>query len=295
MYALAGGHELDATRKFRDRMYSRFNYLPPRIRATSTEHRSASAKLRGIVVHNKRFSHADKALFQDLVSGADRSDLNLSLAYVDFGEFSDPGAAWIDQARVPFAAHLGILARTDIYISGPGTAMLYAPFLPDGSVIVALPGAATNRANGAGGFMEQYLAAGCPYLRAIYYPYDKVALGLGLEAAAVHLLVARAASLIRGGFRMPADQAGNLAPDGRLFRDMCARDPAFCGAVTDRAGGLTDCNSQSFWAEDLARGMGHWAPGGPCAGAYNASLLEELREKHGIRVGPQPVSLGPLR
>ena len=153
--------------------------------------------------------------------------------------------------------------------------MMYVPFLPDGSVIVSLPGAATNRMGGAKGFMEQYLAAGCPYLRAIHYPYEKLVLELQVQAA----------SLIRSNFRMPVDQTSNLAPDGRLFREMCARDPDFCRAVTDRTDGLTDCNSQLFWVEDLVHGMGYWAPGNTCAGAYNASLLDELKEKYGI--GPK--------
>ena len=160
--------------------------------------------------------------------------------------------------------------------------MMYVPFLPDGSVVVALPGYAANRGNGARGFMEQYLAAGCPYLRAIYYPYDKV---MGdLDANIVYDLVVQAASLIRSDFQIPVDQdqTSNLAPDGQLFKEMCARDPGFCDSVTNRAKGLTNCNSQCFWVEDLVRSVDYWTPGSTCASTYNASLLEELRTKYGI-------------
>jgi hypothetical protein len=286
MYALAGGYELDGTRKFRDRMYSRFNYLPPRLRVTSMESRDDSKNLQGIVINNKRFSNADISLFQDLVSKVDSSDLRLKLEYIDFEGYSRSDTVWINPIHSPFAVespfevHLALLAHTDVYISGPGTAILYVPFLPDGSVIVALPGAAKNRDNGARGFMEQYLAAGCPYLRAIYYPYNKVK--FELDSNTVYNMVAQAASLIRSDFRMPVDQTGNLAPDGQLFKEMCARDRQFCSAVTNRTNGLTACNSQSFWAEDLVHGVGDWVPWGKCARAYNISILDELKEKYGV-------------
>jgi hypothetical protein len=287
-YELPGGYELDGARLFRDRMYHYFNLLSPVRRASSMDERRDGAALRGVVVMNKRFTASHLAAIDSVMRRVHdaASPLNLQLSLVDFA--AHPGqnrygrVDLLSKDHLPLEAHLRLLSASDMYISAPGTAIMYVPFMPDGSVLVALGAyGKINQWHGvAAGFMEQYVAAGCPYLRAVMYPIHR--LQEGLDADVLYGLVAQAAALIRSDFAMPVDQdaTSSLAPDGRLFREMCARDADFCRAATDRMRGWDECNS--FWVEEFVAEGGHWAPGQSCSRRFNHTLLRELKVKYGL-------------
>ena len=296
LYELPGGRELDGTRLFRVRMYRMFNHLPPRPRRSFMERRAANATLKAILIHNKRFSPRELEEIQALVAQANNDTrLNVNLQFVDYrampaGPRFGANAGLLAEEHLDLETHLKLLASVDIHISGPGTAQMYVPFLPDGSVAVSV-GQVRCRQAGAGKFeclsvshMEQYLAGGCPYLRAIYYPRaERVR---GVKEAGLRALVEEAAALIRSDFAIPADsgEAGsgeaNLAGDARLFREMCARDPVFRRMTTNRSGGWSSCNS--FWVEDWLMGIKGWTASRECDHGYNKTQLAELKAKHGF-------------
>merc|ERR1719454_2151277 len=76
-------------------------------------------------------------------------------------------------------AQLKLLRRTGVHVSSIGNAQMYQIFLADGSVHVNL-GAVQINQQAFPLFMEQQLANGAPYIRAIYYNSSKRVCGLHL-------------------------------------------------------------------------------------------------------------------
>jgi len=112
-YGIDMGYELDAFRRLREHMLVRFQ-LPPSTRGTSSV-------LRAITISNKRFTHDDR--------------LALTRALADAQGIT---GKWVDWATMDFRTQLLTLSETHIHISGPGTALVNQPFLPDGSVHINL-------------------------------------------------------------------------------------------------------------------------------------------------------------
>merc|ERR1719183_988527 len=76
---------------------------------------------------------------------------------------------WPSVGDGKFAAHMKVVGKTHIYISSPGTALQYVPFLWDGGVFIALGAPMKRYGRAIPSFVEQQLAGGgTPYLRTIY-------------------------------------------------------------------------------------------------------------------------------
>jgi len=89
--------------------------------------------------------------------------------------------------------------------------------------------------------------------------------------------------LILQGFSLPVNSQENLAPDGRLFVEMCARDKEFCSRQTTRSASIHFA-CLNFWIEELIHEYRQWKVGGfinnnnkniTCS--YNHTLLQQLR------------------
>jgi hypothetical protein len=99
---------------------------------------------------------------------------------------------------------------------------MYQTFLSDGSVNINLGGLGYIKQNDTlikyTAFMEQYMTAGTPYIKGLYYPINERPKGIKREI--VTTLIRKAAQLIMDGFSIPVNPRDNLAPDGQLFTDM---------------------------------------------------------------------------
>ncbi|CAF5145716.1 unnamed protein product, partial [Rotaria sp. Silwood1] len=147
----------------------------------------------------------------------------------------------------------------DIQITGPGTGSMYQSFVPDGSVVINAGGLIPLRAEDRNitytSFMEQYMASGAPYLKALYYPINDRP--KGIKRQQLVKLIREAAKLIMNGFSMPVNPRDNLAPDGQLFVELCEKDKALCELITARARG-TGFDCYHFWVEELIHERGPW-------------------------------------
>jgi hypothetical protein len=191
-----------------------------------------------------------------------------------------------------FIAQLRVLRNMDIHITGPGTGQMYQTFLSDGSVNINLggmnPWRKENTSIAYPSFLEQYVTAGTPYIKGLYYPINKRR--DGIKKTEVVKLIKQAAQLIMQGFSIPVNPKDNLAPDGKVFVDQCKNDEDFCRLVTIRKPGYFWCNN--MWTEDLVHERRQWAEGGfPINGAnvscaFNRTLLRSLRQKYGIEYRP---------
>ncbi|CAF1283341.1 unnamed protein product [Rotaria sordida] len=318
---LPGGVELDGSRLFRNRMYSQHGViLPVQREKHSAEGRKRHDTLRAYVINNKRFTKTDRkeinaaideinnytiAHQNENISTINKLDWPLvKVSYIDYGSIKGQkkkssrfNATPID-ARLPtyelietyFTAQLRLLRTMDIHIIGPGTGAMYQTFLSDGSVVINVGGLIPLRSEDQNitytGYMEQYMASGAPYLKALYYPINERPKGIKREELVK--LIRKAAKLIMNGFSIPVNPIENLAPDGQLFIEMCERDKKFCELVTARAPG-TDFGCYHFWVEELIHERGPWREQVGTHGirktrcSYNLTLMRELRDKYGIR------------
>ena len=96
------------------------------------------------------------------------------------------------------------------FISGPGTTMMYQQFLRDGSVVVNLGG---NK-----GYMDEFIAEGASYLRALYARmplHDALHGGVVVRELAMQ---ARDLVFKGGGFAMPTPCGLNLSPTATMLK-----------------------------------------------------------------------------
>ncbi|UJR20090.1 hypothetical protein I4U23_023222 [Adineta vaga] len=318
-YQLAGGIELDGSRLFRNRMYKQHGLYSSHVRQNhSAEKRHFKQPLNAYIIHNKRFTVEEQEelrLAMNEINDYTNSHLNKTIndiktlpyplvrvIYLDYRNItpqnnisSDFKATEMD-SRSPmyelldnnFIAQLRVVRQMDIHITGPGTGQMYQTFLSDGSVNINLGGMNPYKKETTPiaypSFLEQYVTAGIPYIKGLYYPINKRR--DGIKRNEVVQLIKQAAQMIMKGFSIPVNPKENLAPDGQVFVDQCEHDKDFCQLVTIRKSGQFWCNN--MWTEDLVHERRQWAEGGfPINGAnvncsFNRTLLRSLRQKYGI-------------
>ena len=206
---LPGGVELDGSRLFRHRTYARHDFLPPIFRQQhSDENCNRKDPLIAYIIHNKRFTAEDMIEMNAAMSEINiDTDIQLNntklkinttqkqrplirIPYLYYSHVeakknisqyfsmtgTDSRTATSESAETKLAAELRILRTMDIHITGPGTGQLFQTFLPDGSVTINLEGLGwqthKNKRSAYESFMEEYVTAGTPYIKGVYYPIN---------------------------------------------------------------------------------------------------------------------------
>ncbi|CAF2740415.1 unnamed protein product [Rotaria sp. Silwood2] len=318
---LPGGVELDGSRLFRDRLYAQHGVIPPTRRYKhSAEGRNQHDVLHAYVMDNKRFTDIDRkeinAAINEInnytiahqnksitdINKLDWPLINVSHVYYDSIKGRKRTSSWFNEtpidARSPtyelietyFTRQLRLLRTTDIQITGPGTGSMYQSFVPDGSVIINVGGLIPLTPKDQNitytAYMEQYMASGAPYLKALYYPINERPKGIKREELVK--LIREAAKLIMNGFSIPVNPTDNLAADGQLFIEMCEKDKKFCELVTARAPD-TAFACYHFWVEEVIHERGPWREEVGNDGIrrtqcpFNQTLMRRLRDKYDIR------------
>ena len=317
---LVGGVALDASRLFRDRMYRQHGLVRPVQRQKhSAQGRDPRELLYAYVVHNKRYTPDDQNEIESAIRKLnDDTDEELRLMtnetdslrrplvrvyYIYYEQIrgenrnafrvnttADPSKSLhYDLNENKFIAHLKTMRKMDIHVVGPGTGQMYQTFLPDGSVHINLGGLRPVEKlyskEAYASFLEQYMTSGTPYIKGLYYPINERP--EGIKKNHVVQLIRDAAQLILQGFSLPVDPPDNLAADGQLFIEMCAKDPQFCSMVTHRSL-QTNSLCLDLWVEDFVHEYEQWSVNGSKTDhgvvtcPFNRTLLHQLREKYRI-------------
>lgn len=305
---LPGGIDMDGSRLFRNRMYITHELLPPVIRT------KRQGPLIAYVIDNKRFTPQDRKEIHDAINDINRDTnlrLNERISYAKIIDRPLINVTFLNYSHVvphiktskdyhspffinasmetKFQAQLRILRSMNIQITGPGTGQMYQTFLPDGAVNINLGGIESyNQSKGIihyTTFMEQYMTSGTPYIKGLYYPINKRV--KGLRKNEIKKLIQQAAHFISKGFTIPVDPTDNLAPDGKLFKEMCEKDRDFCTLVTVRVVERTfPC--LDLWFERFIHETAQWSTEGlvyegkNISCQFNRTLLRALREKYRI-------------
>lgn len=205
-FTLGSSRSLDAARIFRKRVYSAFGIEPPSVQKTSNEGLASNQPVKGLLINSGRVSTngwGDKAVELARKDGVELDHIHW---WHDINK-ANPAESGI----ATFREHLQKLVQARIHISGPGTTMMYQQFLPEGSVVVNL-GSWDGRAK-TKIFMDEYMAEGAPYLRAIYAVSDR-----SVNAEQVAGLAVHAKNLVRSGFQIPVEPGLNLSPNAAVMK-----------------------------------------------------------------------------
>lgn len=196
------GMEYDALRKFVSRMYRHHN-IP-------TKNRS---ELKIIWIDNKRYTDSDRDIIKRITSERN----------IEYVEFSKVGG---------FYEHLQLYKDVDIQITAPGTAMIYLPFMKNGSINVNLghmerPQKNTARPNiyihnyaydnyQFPAYMEQSLCNACYWTSTIYY--DRYTYN-HLEYEQLNSVIDKAINMWEKEIRLISHH--NI--DAQIFTDYCSK------------------------------------------------------------------------
>eukprot|EP00747_Dinoflagellata_sp_TGD_P130390 gnl/TRDRNA2_/TRDRNA2_174827_c0_seq13.p1 gnl/TRDRNA2_/TRDRNA2_174827_c0~~gnl/TRDRNA2_/TRDRNA2_174827_c0_seq13.p1 ORF type:complete len:367 (+),score=44.36 gnl/TRDRNA2_/TRDRNA2_174827_c0_seq13:99-1199(+) len=268
---------LHGLRKYRDRMM--LSHVGPEGLKTATNpRRQANEKLHAMIIHNKRFSEDDIRMFKQVAQDISREG-NVEVEYLDWARVGD--------YKGDNRAHMKKVLECDIYISSVGTALMYLPFLRDGSVFIALGQIMEETTMGpkrvTPAFMEQHMSTGSTYVQTLYY--DSKDRMNGIKPEPLTALIKKASDIIRTGFQIPVDVEKNLSPEGLVLKGICDADYGACEKIAQlRNRGPWDC-VRAIWTEYIVYEVGPWRDGGQCSwrtSKANMQLLRSLRKQHGL-------------
>jgi len=213
-FSLGACRELDACRSFRRKAYlSQGLPVPPPARS--------AGPFRVIIVGNKRLKLQMLAEALQEMTALGKPLEDFQIRFVDWTK-PRPGLHQSMQSG-NLIEHLEILSQADIHMSAGGTGQMYQHFLPDGAVHINLGGGHLQNHGENQGFMEEYMAEGAPYLRALYYPrvVTREEREDPITVPGLVGLLEKAKEVLRRGFSGPTPVGANLSPVGKVFKAYC--------------------------------------------------------------------------
>lgn len=173
-----------------------------------------------IVVNNKRYSDKEKHSINSVITSYDKVS-NVRIKFID----------WYHDFK-SFQEQLEMFVDVDIQVTGPGTGMMYTPFLKHGAVNVNLGYMEKTQTNTARpnlkianckvadfifpGYMEQQVCQATKWVSTLYY--DRY-VNNDIEIAPLRILIDRAITLAK----TKTIQENNLNIDALIFKEYCAK------------------------------------------------------------------------
>lgn len=198
------GKSYEGMKKFKKRMYNRFKVECDK-----------SLGKKAVIIHNKRYSPDEIKIIHKVVEHFKSS---IDIKFIDWRNYSS------------FKDQLNELQDVDIHISGPGTGMMYMPFLKNGAVNINLGYMEKTQTNTARpnifikdckyadyifpGWMEQSVCAGADYVSTLYY--DRYNYN-SLEFEPLVRLIEQSINLINNKIV----SENNLNTDAQIFVEYC--------------------------------------------------------------------------
>lgn len=206
-YTMYGEIEYRALSYFKNRMLSRYG-----IKVDTP----INLKPKAIIIDNKRYSNLEIKVLNKII---DHYKENLDIKYID----------WSKDYK-SFADQLNELKDVDIHITGPGTGMMYMPFLKRGAVNINLGYIERTQTNTSRpnikiqntnkddfyvpGWMEQSVCASANYVSTLYY--DRYS-NNEIEFTSLLCLIENSISILGS----PKKNNHNI--DAEIFKEYCTR------------------------------------------------------------------------
>lgn len=213
-------------------------------------HRDPHRTLKVVVVYNKRADLHMEAIASMLTGAA--GDDNWSVHLLDFQEHNDTD-------RSQLQSTLEWVHDADVYVSGIGTAIMWAPLARAGAVVVNLAWL-SNYGSGPYFYSTHHSLDHMmqDHMRVLYYPPAQRWQGVSLDV--VLKLIRQAAALIRGGFPLPVPLVANADVTGAAYLDLCLRNVTTCRLLLAAATGdrrAPTCAGDRY-ADHYLFGRGCW-------------------------------------
>lgn len=216
-------HGADSLRLFRNRMYTTHGLPLPQPQLPNQPNITA------LIIANKRYTAADwdqlrqmKAFFTANNTATRRMEgpRNKTKILIEF-------FLWDVK---DMTMQIEIFSKVGIYITGPGTGMVFHFLLPDGAAVINLgaimPGC-HNESNPCPYFMEQYVAAAAWIYQSAHY-YNSTIRYRGLQKSELIRLVVKASRAVGRVSEVVKSPRDNLSPEGQLIRDVCLQPEQPC-------------------------------------------------------------------
>mmetsp|Transcript_21888 Transcript_21888/g.60849 ORF Transcript_21888/g.60849 Transcript_21888/m.60849 type:complete len:674 (+) Transcript_21888:63-2084(+) len=293
-YKLPGSQYLQS---FRDRTLKGFG-LPPASQPAqfclNSNDSESKLNARGIVrvsiFENKRYSAAERRAMFDIVrenQALNNTNSSLDIRYI----------SWTNHDIVQ---QIKIISQTDVYVSGPGTGLMFSPLARDGSVVVNLGqwGWDTDsQQQSHPSYMEEYLVAGAAYQRGLLY--DRCA-NKHITKDALWKYIRQAERIVRscenyGEHRVDTENQSPIVTAFRELFNLLGLNPQgtrswqeVMALESNILQGADPASSPCTWAELLVfetRGCrGIWDKLGWNETDFRQTI-QKLREKHGLTKG----------
>ena len=208
-YTLYGEKEYGALSLFKKRLLKAYNIQIDK---------PINKKPKAIIINNKRFSSYELSVINQVIEiYKDKLDIKFIDWYHDYSSFED---------------QLKELEDVDIHITGPGTAMMYMPFLKKGAVNINLGYMEHTQTNTSRpnlfiknstatdhvlpGWMEQSVCSGANYVTTLYY--NRFSFN-NLEVSELEYIIKKAITILDLGITI--DSNHNI--DALVFKEYCKR------------------------------------------------------------------------
>ncbi len=225
-YRLYGEKEYNALSYFKNRILSRHGINIDKPLNTGND-------VKIIIISNKRYSTYEISNLNQIVTYY--KDKGINIKYINWSNYSS------------FTEQMKELEDVDIHISGPGTGIMYMPFLKKGAVNINLGYMEHSQTNGSRpnifikdckytdfifpGWMEQSVCNGASYISSLYY--DRVNYN-NIEFEEMKRITDKAIGMINNKILLD----NNLNTDAKIFVEYCRRSnnsDKYCRYLTDVA------------------------------------------------------------
>ena len=265
--------------KFRDRWYKSYSL-------SIANHYKFTNISKIVIIENKREELAMRNLFLWLRSNFPNEDVN----YLEWKKYGSMAKL------VPY------LSTADIYISGVGTAMMWAPLLRDGSVVINLGEIVGGKSWGKQILyylheMDHMMSSG---IRVLYYPPRirwKNRNQKKIDFAPLKSLVDKAIKLFNEGFTRPVKMLDNAGYHAIVFYNFCMANIQHClkimsgmnamGMSVEEAKAINwegGCVHEGRYVPHIIWGHGQWKPGGACFKRFALSVIRNEIENMKIKL-----------
>ncbi len=252
------GSKYEGLEKFKHRMLTACSSIPDK---------PINSTLKIVIINNKRYSTLERAAIDEVIKHY-KTYHDVDITFLDW---------WHHQS---FKKQMQIIQDVDIHVTGPGTGMMYMPFLKKGAVNINLGYMEHTQTNTARpnikikdstqadhiipGWMEQSVCAAASYVSTLYYDRFK---HNTIQTGPLIKLIGEAIDLVRRGQIL--ENKHNI--DARVFIEYCKR-VSNARQVCDHLTGI------AFFIELFV----HEHPAAVNHNIINVRLLREIKDALGM-------------
>jgi len=173
-----------------------------------------------------------------------------------------------------FLQQLRMLAELDVYVSGPGTSLMFSHFMRPGSTVINVGDCFIqwSMTRARPWYMEQYMCEGATdYQKCLYLPNRTRCSNKNLNGTQLEALILQA---YENRAVLSAQAGDNLSVEGRVFMEYCRQEGLACNSVVTYLNSFQEKYLELFVYEEDIFDPTRNVPG------INRTRLHELKRRY---------------